>query len=231
MKNLKCVTKEEQIEFFNSFDKVLCDVDGKFFKNSNQTLNIILGVLWHYPNLIPKADSAIASLQNLNKKVIFVSNKTTKSHEDIYQNLKIHFRIEKNDLIMPETAIISHLKKINFNENIYFIGMAPLKTALINAGFRICNYNFEFDIKSVTELAQASLKNNEKVGAVITDIDANVNYIKLQKAAIYLQDSKVRFITGNSSSKHLNVQKTSNFLILGILIKFWKISQDVNRCV
>lgn len=29
MKNLNCASLEEQKEFLNSFDRILCDVDGK----------------------------------------------------------------------------------------------------------------------------------------------------------------------------------------------------------
>lgn len=34
MKNLKSVSLEEQKEFFNSFDQILCDLDGKTIRIS-----------------------------------------------------------------------------------------------------------------------------------------------------------------------------------------------------
>lgn len=55
-------------------------------------------------------------------------------------------------------------------------------------------------------------KDNEDIGAVIIDIDLNVNYIKLLKSMVYLQRSDVLFITGGADTK---VPMGFNIMLIG----------------
>ncbi|XP_044262716.1 4-nitrophenylphosphatase-like [Tribolium madens] len=185
MKDLRCVSKTEQKKFFDSFDQVLCDVDG---------------VLWHFPEKIPGADLGLAYLKNLKKQIIFVSNKTTKSQNEVYKNLKsFGFDLNQQDLIMPQLAVIWYLEKINFNKKIFLLGMTSLKVELEDAGFEIVKSEPGVIPESVSKFFDFSLVDDCNIGAVVCDTDVNLNYLQLQKAGTYLKRSDTLFITTNGS--------------------------------
>jgi phosphoglycolate/pyridoxal phosphate phosphatase family enzyme len=187
MKNLSAVTKQEQKQFFDSFDHVLFDVDG---------------VLWLSQNNIPGASDAVKSLKNLGKGVSFVSNNCTRTHDEYYAELKAAgYDLDKNDLVLPVLAMIDYLQKRNFTKEIYLIGMTPMRSQLQKAGFKIADPAPDSIEESVPKFVQMSIAKNDKVGAVIADLDLNVNVLKLQKAATYLKDPEVIFITGGSDRK------------------------------
>ncbi|XP_044255664.1 phosphoglycolate phosphatase 2-like [Tribolium madens] len=187
MKDLTRVSKQEQNDFFNSFDYVLCDVDG---------------VIWLFDNNIPGSIDAIKAFKNnLKKKIIFVSNNATKTHDDYYQQLKsVEIVSQKSDLVQPTLAIIDYLKKSNFNKEIYLIGMTALRSELEKAGFKIAQSppDDKLDEEKVLNFVHMCVEKNDKVGAVIADLDVNLNIIKLQKAGTYLRDPSVIFLTGGS---------------------------------
>ncbi|XP_063927581.1 uncharacterized protein LOC135140816 [Zophobas morio] len=187
MKNLSSVTKLAQQAFFSSFDYVFCDVDG---------------VLWHSHELIPGSRDAIAALKSLGKKVFFVSNNSTKNQDVYYAQLKTAgFDLQKSELIRPPIVMIDFLKKRNFTKEIYLIGMASLRGELENAGFKISRFNLDNPEESVPKYLKTCITVDENVGAVIADLDLNMNVAQLQKAATYLNDPEVIFITGGSDRK------------------------------
>ncbi|XP_064214928.1 uncharacterized protein LOC661964 [Tribolium castaneum] len=184
MKDLTQVTKQEQSDFFNSFDHILCDVDG---------------VIWLFHNNIRGSIEAIQALKKLKKKIIFVSNNATKTHDDYFQQLKsAKIASQKSDLVQPTLAIIDYLKKINFSKEIYLIGMTALQRDLEKAGFKISEYAPDQVEENVPKFVHMCVTKSDRIGAVIADLDVNLNFIKLQKAGTYLRDPSVIFLTGGS---------------------------------
>ncbi|RZC42464.1 phosphoglycolate phosphatase 2-like [Asbolus verrucosus] len=187
MKDLNSVSKEEQEDFFNSFDLILCDVDG---------------VLWLFLENLPGIEDGIKSFKKIGKKVVFVSNNCTKSHDFYLKQLKsAGFELEKDDLITPALAMVSYLKKLQFTKEIYLIGMTALRKELERGGFKVAEYGPDRIKETLQDLAANTIVDNENVGAVIADADINLNYVKLQKAATYLKRPEVIFITGATDMK------------------------------
>lgn len=156
--------------------------------------------MWHFPEVIPGAEPALRLLKKKNKKIIFVSNKTTKPHIEVFENLiNAGFDLYQKELIMPQLAIISHLKKINFTKKIYLLGMTGLRVELEKAGFEIANSGPEIIPESVTNFFDLALEENHEIGAVICDTDVNLNFLKLEKAATFLKQPETVFITTNGS--------------------------------
>lgn len=73
--------------------------------------------------------------------------------------------------------------------------------------------NFQPDAIEETIVAlQGHLVDDENIGAVIVDLDVNINFIKLQKALVYLSRPDVLFICGGSDKK---IPISSKFCIIG----------------
>lgn len=185
MKNLSCVSEKEQKDFINSFDHVLCDMDG---------------VIWLFWNPIEKAFECIELLKKLGKKFAYVSNNSLKSIDDLRESLSIG-GFDNNDIIFtPISAIINHLKSINFDSDkeIFVIGFPSIIDELEKNGYKVPEKDFPEIELSVSiflnRLLDKTVKRN--VGAVIVDFDINVSYYKIQKAIIYLQNKDVVFICG-----------------------------------
>lgn len=76
--------------------------------------------------------------------------------------------------------------------------MTALRSDLQQSGFKIAEYAPDKIEENVPKFVRACVTKNENVGAVIADLDVNLNMIKLQKAGLYLRDPQVLFLTGGS---------------------------------
>lgn len=53
-------------------------------------------------------------------------------------------------------------------------------------------------LKSAEGFKEELLKLDQEVGAVVVDLDANINYIKMMKAVLHLRDPECLFVVGGS---------------------------------
>lgn len=120
-KNLLSLTKEERVEFLNSFDQVLVDCDG---------------VVWDNKSSIPGAGEGLQSLIRENKQVVFVSNNSVRSLEDYKEKITgLGIDFKESNLVHPALSIVQYLKKINFNGLSYVIGSPQFHKVIQSAGF------------------------------------------------------------------------------------------------
>ncbi|KAJ3657396.1 hypothetical protein Zmor_009203 [Zophobas morio] len=191
MKDLSTLTVPELEDFFSSFDHVLTDIDG---------------VVWNLLHGIPGANHALKSLENLNKQIIFISNNTTRSADALETRLKAEgFDLQTINHVSPAPAMIDYLQKQNFtktNKRIFVIGMTPLRQALIEAGFKLAENGPDRVKESVAEYASLCIAEDDSVGAVIADIDINLNSVNMQKALTFLLRKDVLFLSGAPDMKY-----------------------------
>lgn len=97
------------------------------------------GVLWNFLNTIPGTQETIKSLKKIGKKVIIVSNNTSKSINFYHHELtRAGFDVDKDEIVTPTLAIISYLKKQDLKDKeVFVLGMTPLKRSLEKAGFKL----------------------------------------------------------------------------------------------
>jgi len=53
-------------------------------------------------------------------------------------------------------------------------------------------------VKSIEEFKEEILKLDQEVGAVVIDLDGNINYIKMMKAVLHLRDPECLFVVGGN---------------------------------
>merc|ERR1712147_350212 len=85
IKMAKRLSKSDAGALINNIDTFLFDCDG---------------VLWNSHGAIPGAVDLIAKLRNLNKRMFFVTNNSTKSREDLAKNFDKHgFNVNAEELL------------------------------------------------------------------------------------------------------------------------------------
>lgn len=77
--------------------------------------------------------------------------------------------------------------------------------------FFFCNFQPDAIEESIGAL-QEHLVDDESIGAVVIDLDLNINFIKMHKALVYLSRPDVLFICGGSDKK---IPISSKFCVIG----------------
>ena len=55
-------------------------------------------------------------------------------------------------------------------------------------------------VKTTEEFKEEVQKLDQEVGAVVLDLDANINYIKMMKAVLHLRDPECLFVVGGNDT-------------------------------
>lgn len=116
-----------------------------------------------------------------------------------------------DDITIPTLAVINHLKKINFDKQIYVFGTDLMKKDLTDAGFKVMKSEMEVIEGSVETLVQ-KVGENKDVGAIVFDVDFNLNYLSIQKALVHLKRPDVHFIIGSADRL---IPFTADTILLG----------------
>lgn len=151
------------MNFLEKYDYYIFDLDGTIYRGEH---------------LIPNAEKVVNHLKLLNKKIVFVSNKTTGTAKDYYLLLKNWgLNVEENEIINSTIVASSYLKKY-FNGEIFF---AIGEDSFIN------------------EIEKCSLKYStipEEINIILVTLDRTLNYKKLEIAARALENG-ARFFAAN----------------------------------
>jgi len=151
------------LNFIEKYDYFIFDLDGTIYRGEH---------------LIPNADKVINHLKLLNKKIAFVSNKTTGTAKDYFLLLKNWgLNVEEKEILNSTIVASSYLKK-NFNGKVFF---AIGEDSFIN------------------EIEKSNLKYStipEEINIVLITLDRTLNYEKLEIAARALENG-ARFFAAN----------------------------------
>lgn len=189
LKNLKEASKEEMKAFFDSFDTVLTDCDG---------------VLWHGNQAIEGSPQMIQEFRKLGKKVIFVTNNSSKTRSEFVQKSKdLGFGGELNEFFTTSLLVAEYLKNIGFDKKVYLHSYPGMAKSLDECGINHIglgpdpapdNWGPECLEKAATEL-------DPEVGCVVTSLDWHTSYIKIIKVVSYLKNPEVLFLVPNMDKR------------------------------
>jgi len=186
----------------NGFQTVLREIDTFIFDAD--------GVLWLGDNAIPGSAKFVEYLINKQKQVIVLTNNATKSRA-VYakklEKLGYSSKINKETIVNPAAVVADTLYRSGIqdqNKKVYLIGSQGVKDELENLGIEYVGGDMPDDVND-----QESAKNSaflydieleeevENVGAVCVGYEKHFNYLKLMKAANYLQNEDCIFIGTN----------------------------------
>jgi len=180
-------------EFIDKFDIFLFDCDG---------------VLWSGDHLFPGTVETLELLRSKGKKIVFVTNNSTKSRAD-YQKKLTSMGIPSNvDEIFASAysaaIYIARILKLPAPKNkVYVLGESGIETELRSEGVEFIggtDPTFRRDItpEDYKGLADGSHL-DENVGIVLAGLDFHVNYLKLSHAYQYLTRG-AKFLATNTDS-------------------------------
>ncbi len=148
---------------FEKYEAFIFDLDGTVYRGSQ---------------LIPDADTAINRLKELNKKMVFISNKTTGSVKDYYEFLSERgLKICENEIVNATIVIKKYLKNNYPGKTFYAIAEKIFIDEISDSGL-----NFS--------------ENPENIEIVIITLDRTLNYSKLEIAARALENG-AKFFAAN----------------------------------
>ncbi|MGX7052390.1 TIGR01457 family HAD-type hydrolase [Leuconostoc palmae] len=130
----------------------------------------------------PSGKRFIQRLQKANIPYLFVTNNSTKTPDEVAENLTNNHDIQTNanQVYTSAMATADYLSTIlPVNSKIYMIGEVGLKNALLASGFQI--------------------ENNSHVDAVVVGLDRQITYDKLATATLAIQ-SGAKFIATNTDT-------------------------------
>lgn len=186
----------------NSFRSVLHNIDTFIFDAD--------GVLWLGEDAIPGSPSFIEYLLKNNKRIIVLTNNATKSRAVYAKKLsKLGYPEKvsnKQTIVNPAAVVADTLNRSGIkeqNKKVYLIGGQGVKDELTELDIEYFgdgpdpvenqesakNAAFLYDIELEEDLDQ--------VGAVVVGYEKHFNYLKLMKAANYLQEEECLFVATN----------------------------------
>ncbi|XP_071438613.1 uncharacterized protein [Hetaerina americana] len=173
-RNLATLSIEEMKTFLCSFDTIVLDCDG---------------VVWMPGKTFPRTDHVIKRLRELGKKIIFFSNNSLSTREEYLAKFAKHgIPIEKADIVIPSVVAGDYLKSKNFKKKVYLVGSDASQKEMESFGISIVRESSALAEPSIMELLNAMSKMDPDVGAVVMDLDVNINYLKMMKGVAYLKD-------------------------------------------
>ncbi|XP_011185232.2 uncharacterized protein LOC105213839 [Zeugodacus cucurbitae] len=177
------LSAQEQQEFVNSFDVVMCDLDG---------------VMWMIASPLPRTGQAVNTLKTYGKQVLFVSNNSLRTDEDYVERFHgIGVKdFQGNDIMHPVKAMLYYLKKHNIKQPVFSICSAAGNETLRDGGI---------DLRSLATKESITPANLEKItrpeqkmGAVLYDLNMDLSYAQIVAATRYLADKDCQFLAGGT---------------------------------
>ncbi|EQC32560.1 hypothetical protein SDRG_09879 [Saprolegnia diclina VS20] len=138
------------------------------------------GVLWRGSAAIEGAKEAIQLLRSLGKKVVFVTNNSTKSRDTYVDKLAGQgISATVGDIVTSASACAAYLRKHDVQGKVYVVGEAGLAAEVSAQGFE----NFGLEHNGKTEVP-TPFAVDPAVGAVVIGLDRAISYYKLSYAAV-----------------------------------------------
>uniref|UniRef100_A0A0A1X7Y0 4-nitrophenylphosphatase n=1 Tax=Zeugodacus cucurbitae TaxID=28588 RepID=A0A0A1X7Y0_ZEUCU len=177
------LSAQEQQEFVNSFDVVMCDCDG---------------VMWMIASPLPRTGEAVCALKVDGKQVLFVSNNSVRTDEDYVKKFKgIGVKdFQANDIMHPVKAMLYYMKKHNIKQPVFSLCSAPGNETLRDGGIDVRTLVPKEEITPAT--LEKITRPEEKMGAVLYDIKLDLSYAQIVAATRYLADKDCQFLAGGT---------------------------------
>lgn len=151
------------MNFLEQYDYFIFDLDGTIYRGEH---------------LIPDAEKVVNHLKQINKKVVFVSNKTTGTANDYFHLLKNWGMNIEEDQVINSTIVASNYLEKNFNGDKFFaIGEDSFINQIEKSNLKFCSIP-------------------EEINIVLVTLDRTLNYSKLEIAARALENG-ARFFAAN----------------------------------
>ncbi len=166
-----------------------------------------LGVLWNGNTLFPNILQTLSYLRKRNKKLIFVSNNSTKSRHMYTSKFKsLGIPVTEDEIFASSYSAaiyLSRVLKFPKDKKVYVLGEKGIEEELEAEGIQYCGGTSPEDRQDIEEKDYAEIKPDPQIGAVLCGLDQHISYKKLAKGLMYLRQSpEVLFLSTNTDSTY-----------------------------
>ncbi|CAG9320886.1 unnamed protein product [Blepharisma stoltei] len=168
------------------------------------------GVLWKGHRDIPGSFEVLQALKSNGKKLYFLSNNSTKTPEELSQQISSHgYPALPEEIYCSGAAISKYLKRKHPNaKRLYLIGTDQLKAQLAAHGYEILHIsNIEQSIITSFEDIERFATGNP-VDSVVVGRDMRFDYNMGYMASLYIQNGASLISANGDSGLVLNSGKT-----------------------
>ncbi|XP_077976676.1 glycerol-3-phosphate phosphatase-like [Styela clava] len=177
------------------------EIASKIIKENDFFLFDCDGVLWTTGHIYPGAAEVIHKLHALGKRVLFVTNNSTKTRQQYYEKI-IQYQIEASleDIFCTSYTTALYLKHhVKKGEKVYIMGSSAVAEELENVGIESFGVGPDNSIISLDSDFSKPLEKNVK--AVVTAFDGYFSYAKIIKAASYIAKEGTIFAATNMDAQ------------------------------
>eukprot|EP00227_Mantoniella_beaufortii_P016858 CAMPEP_0197591582 /NCGR_PEP_ID=MMETSP1326-20131121/13793_1 /TAXON_ID=1155430 /ORGANISM="Genus nov. species nov., Strain RCC2288" /LENGTH=351 /DNA_ID=CAMNT_0043157103 /DNA_START=19 /DNA_END=1074 /DNA_ORIENTATION=- len=147
------------------------------------------GVIWKGDKLIEGVSDTIDMLRGMGKRLIFVTNNSTKSRAGYLKKFTdLGLTITAEEIFSSSFAAAAYLDSIKFDKKVYVIGETGILEELDNVGIKHTGGESDAD-KKVTLSSGELMHHDSEIGAVIVGFDRYVNYYKIQYATLCIREN------------------------------------------
>ena len=146
------------------------------------------GVLWAGDEPLPGAFAVLQLLKEKRKKVVFVTNNSNESREEVAAKLcRFGYAVTKEDIVTSASAAAEYLQTFHPSvRKVYVVGGAGVVQELDHAGIAWCGGTNEPTEGSANSLGSPRSADSA-VGAVLVGWDRQFTFDKLSMASHHLQ--------------------------------------------
>ncbi|KAJ9180779.1 hypothetical protein P3X46_008987 [Hevea brasiliensis] len=149
------------------------------------------GVIWKGDKLIDGVSQTLEMLRSKGKKLVFVTNNSTKSRRQYAKKFNsLGISVREDEIFSSSFAAAMYLKVNNFprEKKVYVIGGEGILEELQLAGYT--GLGGPEDGEKRAEWKSNSLFEHDKsVGAVVVGLDPHINYYKLQYGTLCIREN------------------------------------------
>jgi 4-nitrophenyl phosphatase len=163
-------------------------------------------VIWIGNELFPNVKQTLSYLRSQNKKLIFVSNNSTKSRRSYAQKFsKFGISVDETEIFGSSYSAAIYLSRVlDFpkNKKVYVVGERGMEEELEAEGIAYEGGTSPSERGDFEESDFDTIVANDQIGAVLCGLDQHITYKKLAKALVYLQSPDVLFLATNTDSTY-----------------------------
>ncbi|KAJ1528316.1 hypothetical protein ONE63_006737 [Megalurothrips usitatus] len=190
------LTRDTIQEFMQRYDTVVSDLDG---------------VVWTPVRMIPGSKEGLESLRAAGKRTLFATNNSVLSSYKKFERLG--YKVERDEVVFPAIVIADHLQQIGFKKKAFVLGVEHFKSFLREKGITVvperqCPEYLEENLASYLKAIQI----DPEVGAIIVDLDININMLELSQAVNHLRNNKDCLFFVGASDTYVTFQDNKALL-------------------
>lgn len=164
----------------------------------------LLGVIWRGDSVIDGVPETLDFLRSLGKRLVFVTNNSTKSRAGYLSKFtSLGLSVKAEEIYSSSYAAAAYLESIDFpkDKKVYVIGEDGIGEELDLKGISHCGGTADKD-KKVELKPGYALPHDDDVGAVVVGFDRNINYYKIQYATLCISENPgCHFIATNTDAR------------------------------